>query len=63
MNLHYYCSRSGRNLIFEYIDQLSVEEQVVHACRKQTNKTEKNDKQVVESRTKELGKELGKPFI
>ena len=28
MTLHPYCSNSGRNLINEYIDSLSIEEQV-----------------------------------
>ena len=112
MNLHYYCSQSGKNLILEYIDSLPVDEQVdgysvleclengkmeqvrfkrwekkiyevyfythnrifyitidddnmylLHACRKQKNKTEKRDKKIVETRAKELGKELGKTFI
>lgn len=28
MNLHYYCSKSGKNLIFDYIESLSNDEQV-----------------------------------
>lgn len=28
MNLHYYTSDSGKNLVLEYIDSLSIEEQV-----------------------------------
>ena len=36
---------------------------LLHACKKQKNKTEKKDKKIVESRAKELGKELGKSFI
>lgn len=36
---------------------------LLHACRKQKNKTEKRDKKIVETRAKELGKELGKTFI
>ncbi len=28
MNLHYYYSQSGKNLILEYIDSLPVDEQV-----------------------------------
>lgn len=112
MNLHFYESKSGRNLILEYIDSLSVDEQVdgysvlknleeekfeeiyfkrwnkkvyevyfyknnrifyivvngkdmylLHACRKQKNKTEKKDKKIVEARAKELGNILGKAFI
>lgn len=112
MNLHYYQSKSGKNLILEYIDSLPVDEQVdgysvlksledgkleqvrfkrwekkvyevyfykhnrifyvtidndnmylLHACRKQKNKTEKKDKKIVETRAKELGAMLEKPFI
>lgn len=112
MKLHYYESDAGKNLVFEYIDSLSKEEQVdgysvleclqndkfaevnfkrwykkvyevyfykhnrifyitvdkdniylLHACKKQKNKTEKKDKRIVEVRAKELGKELGKRFI
>lgn len=48
MNLHYYQSKAGKNLIFEYIDSLP---------------TEKKDKKIVEMRAKELGNELGKAFI
>lgn len=36
---------------------------LLHACRKQKNKTEKKDKDIVIKRAKELGKELGKNFI
>ena len=36
---------------------------LLHACRKQKNKTEKKDKDIVIKRAKELGKELGKIFI
>ena len=36
---------------------------LLHACRKQKNKTEKHDCKVVISRAKELSKELGKKFI
>lgn len=32
---------------------------LLHACRKQKNKTERKDKNIVISRAKELGKELG----
>lgn len=112
MNLHYYQSRSGKNVILDYIDSLTLDEQIdgysvlkcledekmeevrfkqwekkiyevyfykhnrmfyvtmdsdniylLHACRKQKNKTEKKDKKIVENRAKELGKELGKTFI
>lgn len=36
---------------------------LLHACRKQKNKTEKNDKKIVVKRAKELGQLLGKKFI
>lgn len=36
---------------------------LLHACRKQKNKTEKKDKKIIESRAKELGNEFGKSFI
>lgn len=36
---------------------------LLHACRKQKNKTEKNDAKIVRKRAKELGKHLGKAFI
>ncbi len=36
---------------------------LLHACRKQKNKTEKKDKNIVINRAKELNKELGEKFI
>lgn len=36
---------------------------LLHACRKQKNKTEKNDVKIVKKRAKELGKMLHKTFI
>lgn len=36
---------------------------ILHACRKQKNKTEKKDRQIVIKRAKELGRQLGKIFI
>lgn len=36
---------------------------LLHACRKQKNQTEKNDKKIVIKRAEELGKSLGKSFI
>lgn len=112
MDLYYYQSKSGKNLILEYLDSLSADEQadgysvlkymetgsfeqlhfkqwkkkiyevhfykhnrifyvtidnnkiyLLHACRKQKNKTEKKDKKIVESRAKELGNIIGKSFI
>ena len=112
MQLHFYESSSGRNLIFDYIDNLSVDEQVdgysvlehlerneldqiqckqwkrkiyevysyrhnrifyvtvdgtdiylIHACRKQKNRTEMKDKMTVERRARKLGSILGKRFI
>lgn len=112
MNLYFYESKAGKNLILEYIDSLSLNEQIdgysvlkcleenridelkikrwqkkvyeiyfykhnrifyvsadgdniylLHACKKQKNKTEKRDKKLVEERVKELGNRLGKVFI
>lgn len=70
MQLHNYASNSGKDLIMEYINSLTEEEKVdaenmylLHACRKQKNKTEKRDKNIVMQRAKELGKLLGKSFI
>lgn len=112
MKIHTYTSKSGKDLIMEYIDSLSEEEIVdalsvleclinqdydkiiykqwqrkiyevyfrkhnrifyitadkeniylLHACRKQKNRTEKKDKRIVIKRAKELGKQLGKTFI
>lgn len=36
---------------------------LLHACRKQKNKTEKKDKRIVVERAKEVGKLLGKKFV
>lgn len=36
---------------------------LLHACRKQKNKTEKNDGKIVRKRAKELGAMLNKTFI
>ena len=36
---------------------------LIHACRKQKNKTEKKDKEIVIKRAKELGNILNKRFI
>lgn len=112
MNLHYYKSSSGKNVILEYIDSLPLKEQLdgltilqclendemdkvefkrwqkkvyevyfyknnriffivvdgknkylLHACRKQKNKTEKRDKEIVIKRAKEIGALLGNHFI
>lgn len=112
MTLHPYCSSSGRNLIYEYIDSLPENEQIdgysvlrhmkkgefdkiffkpwrkkiyevyfqkhnrifyvmadkeniylLHACRKQKNKTEKTDEKIVLKRAKELNEALHKKFI
>jgi len=40
-----------------------VELYCLHACRKQKNKTEKKDADIVISRAKEIGKQLLKSFI
>ena len=112
MQLHFYESSSGKNLIYDYIDSLPIVEQVdgysvlqhlekneldqvqfkqwekkiyevyfyrynrifyvtvdgadiylLHACKKQKNKTEIRNKKIVEMRAKELGRLLGKKFI
>lgn len=112
MKLYPYCSSSGRNLIYEYIESLPKKEQIdgysvlkhmekgefdkifykpwekkvyevyfqknnrifyivhdaeniylLHACRKQKNKTEKKDADIVRKRAKELSQILGKRFI
>lgn len=36
---------------------------LLHACRKQKNKTEKTDAKIVHNRASELGRALGKKFI
>ena len=36
---------------------------LLHACKKQKNKTEMKDKKTVEKRARELGRILGKKFI
>lgn len=73
MTLHPYCSESGRNLIYEVYFQkhnrifyIMVDKDniyLLHACRKQKNKTEKKDANIVRKRAKELSKLLGKKFI
>ena len=112
MNVYHYQSLGGKDLILEYImdlskpeivdglsvlehfendelDKLSIKQwqgkiwevyffkhnrifyvivdgedvYLLHACRKQKNKTEKNDSEVVIKRAKELGDSLSKNFI
>jgi phage-related protein len=112
MVLHYCKTTGGKNLIYEYIDNLGKDERndgysvlekleddkldeltiktwqgkisevyfykhnrifyvvvdgtdmyLLHACRKQKNKTERTDGNTVIKRTKKLGKELSKKFI
>ena len=50
-NRLFYINADGNNLY------------LLHACRKQKNRTEKKDKNIVIKRAKELEKELGKKFI
>jgi len=50
------------NRIF-YITQNNNDIYLLHACRKQKNKTEKIDKEIVIKRAKILEKELNKKFI
>lgn len=112
MKLHHYKSSSGKDLILEYINSLTVAERVdafsvlecmekgelekvkfkrwekkiyevyfykdnrifyvtvdkeniylLHACRKQKNRTEKTDKKLVIQRAKELELVIGKKVI
>ena len=75
MKIISYCSQSGTDLIEKYISRLAKEDRIfyvtvdadsiylLHACRKQKNKTEKKDSKIVISRAKELSKEVGKNFI
>lgn len=112
MVLHDYTSNSGKDLIMEYLDNLTEDERtdglavmkcmennefdkilykrwdkkvyevyfrkhnrifyivvdsdniyLLHACRKQKNRTEKNDSKIVKKRAKELGTLLKKTFI
>jgi len=112
MKVHGYKTSSGKDLILDYIDSLSIDERVdgfsvleklkqdkfdeliikpwqgkisevyfykhnrifyivvdgeniylLHACRKQKNKTERNDGAIVIKRAKELGKLLSNKFI
>ena len=80
MKIHTYLSSSGKDLIMEYINALTIEEQVdgyrifyvtadrdniylLHVCRKQKNKTERVDKNIVLARTRELGRFLGRKIV
>jgi len=112
LKLHTYHTKSGRDLILEYIESLTEAERIdaysvlqclekgefdkiifkrwenkiyevyfrkhnrifyvvhddenvylLHACRKQKNKTERKDKKIVISRAKELSEMLGKRFV
>ena len=48
-------------IFYVAIDEKDV--YMLHACRKQKNKTEKNDCEIVIKRAKELGESLSKKFI
>ncbi len=62
MILHNYKSNSGKDLIIYIVaDENNV--YLLHACRKQKNKTEKKDSEIVKKRAKELGMLLNKKFI
>lgn len=50
------------NRIF-YVTVDGTDVYLLHACRKQKNKTEKKDKNIVIKRAKELGKLLKRSFI
>lgn len=55
-----YFQRNNR-IFYITVDKESV--YLLHACRKQKNKTEKKDAEIVRKRAKELGRILGKKFI
>lgn len=48
-------------IFFVIVDGINV--YLLHACRKQKNKTEKIDGKIVKKRAKELGHMLGKTFV
>ena len=50
------------NRIF-YVTIEDTDIYLLHACRKQKNKTEKTDSDIVTKRAKELGEQLSKKFI
>ena len=50
------------NRIF-YVAIEDTDVYLLHACRKQKNKTEKTDSEIVVKRAKELGNQLSKKFI
>lgn len=50
------------NRIF-YVTIENTDIYLLHACRKQKNKTEKNDKKIVLTRAKELSSVLGKSLV
>jgi phage-related protein len=50
------------NRIF-YVAIEGTDVYILHACRKQKDKTEKNDSDTIMQRAKELGKELSKKII
>ena len=54
--------KSKHNRIF-YITVDKDNIYLLHACKKQKNKTEKKDKNIVIKRAKELGKMFNKRFI
>jgi len=112
MNVYHYKTAGGKNLIMDFIDNLSKAEKIdglsvlekfekneidtlmikpwqgkisevyfykhnrifyviidgqdihmLHACRKQKNKTERRDSEIAIKRAKELGNQLSKKFI
>ena len=50
------------NRIF-YVTIEGTDIYLLHACRKQKNKTEKSDSEIITKRAKELGNKLSKKFI
>jgi phage-related protein len=53
--------RKHNRIFYIVVDSENI--YLIHACRKQKNKTEKKDSEIVKKRAKELGVLLGKKFI
>lgn len=74
MTLHDYCSKSGKDLILDYVNSLPEDEKTdglsVMECMEKGEfdkirfkRWEKTDEKLVRKRASELGKQLGKTFI
>lgn len=53
--------RKHNRIFYVTVDKENI--YLLHACRKQKNKTEKVDKKIVKTRAKEIGDLVGKKFI